>query len=51
MGEDGTKTKMQIQTEKRAWWGRRGSGESQDMLVPGEPRVPNNVVVRGGRSG
>lgn len=48
IGDDGTKIKMQLQSQKGSgrWWGRRDSGESQDTLVPGEVTVPAGAVVR-----
>jgi hypothetical protein len=41
VGEDGQKIKMV--TEQRRWW-RRGSGESQDELVP-DVKVPTTAHV------
>jgi hypothetical protein len=48
IGPDGTKVKMQIEKDqRRTGWGRRGSGTSQETLVP-EVQVnpPASAVVR-----
>jgi hypothetical protein len=47
VGQDGTKITMKVEKEQRKrWWGRRGSGTSQQTLVRDEASTRGSVVVR-----